>query len=161
MSCLYCKEAFETWVGDHPISQQYVDKVIYAPCLVVLLNIESETVVDEDKNIEIVDEQEGELSNQEDIFLSLEDLGETGELGLNWSNPQVLQQPILMDDVYMGDSEPEPIPVEEDQLDENQKLFLIMEDLCENHDDTLDWIGGSEEMGDIEEVYGGDKCMSL
>ena len=101
--------------------------------------IESETVVDEDKNIEIVDEQEGELSNQEEIFLSLEDLGETGELGLNWSNPQVLQQPILMDDVYMGDSEPEHIAVEEDQLDENQKLFLIMEDLCENHDDTLDW----------------------
>ena len=150
-SCLYCKEAFETWVGNHPISQQYVDQVIYAPCLVVLLNMESETVVDEDKNTEIVDEQEGEHSNQEDIFLSLEDLGETGELGLNWSNPHVLQQPILMDDVYMGDSEPEYIAVEEDQLDENQKLFLNMEDLCENHDDTLDWIGSSEEMGDIEE----------
>ena len=29
-----------------------------------------------------------------------------------------------MDDVYMGDSEPEHIAVEEDQLDENQKLFL-------------------------------------
>ena len=55
--------------------------------LAVLLNIGSETVVD--KNI--VDEQEGGLSNQEDIFLSLEDLGETGELGLNWSNPHVLQ----------------------------------------------------------------------
>ena len=106
MSCLYSKEAFETWVVDHSISQQYVDKVIYAPCLVVLSNIGSETVADDDKNIEIVDEQEGELSNQEDIFLPLEDLGETGELGLNWSNPHVLKQPILMDDVYMGDSEP-------------------------------------------------------
>ena len=116
-----------------------MDKVIYAPCLVVLSNIESETVVDEDKNIEIVDEQEGELSNQEDIFLSLEDLGETGELGLNWSNSWVLQQSMLKDDVYLGDSEPEPIPVEEDQLDENHKFFLIMVDQCENHDDTLDW----------------------
>ena len=69
---------------------------------------------------------------------------------MNWSNPHVLQQIILKDDVYLGDSEPEPIPVEEDQLDENQKLFLDMEDLCENHGDTLDW--GSEEMGGIEEV---------
>ena len=111
--------------------------------LLVTLNIESETVVDEND-----EKQEGE--SQEDIFLSLEDLGETGELGLNWSNPHVLQQPILMDDVYMGDSEPEHIVVEEDQLDEKQKLFLNMEDLCENHDDTLDW--SSEEMGDIEEV---------
>ena len=67
-------------------------------------------------------------------------------------------------DVYLGASEPEPIPVEEDHLDENQKLFLIMEDQCENHDDTLAWRGGSEEIEKyvyeklIEEVQGNDKC---
>ena len=92
------------------------------------METEGETI-EQDKEME-TEEQD---MDTEDIFLSLHDLGDTREFGLNMINPQVLDQPVLKDDVYMSDSE----PIYQDKSDDNQKLPLIIEDQCGHDDETM------------------------